>query len=115
MEGWTYGSEKSGYLRASNSRIFVNDTPTSVGEMIEEGVLLRDVMTERRYQLVLAGTVAAADKRLADIVVLALFSMDRMTCTLFRMSKCQAVRTPFSEQKDEKRRRKKPAEISCSY
>ena len=109
----TYGAEKTSYPGAVNPRVFVNrTTPKNVSEVIKEGIVLRSVVTERGHQLLLARPVAASDEGLAQVIVMALFNMDRVPFALIRVSERQAVRSPFGQQKDKKRHRPKMTEVS---
>ena len=88
--------------------------PKSLSEVIKEGVVLRSVVTKCRHKLFLAGTIAASNEGFAQIIVMALFDMDRVSLALKRVSERQAVRSPFRQQKDKKRRRPKITEVSMS-
>lgn len=113
MIGRTYGAEKTSYPGTVDPRVFVDWTPPKiVREVIKEGIVLQSVVTERGHQLLLARPIAASDEGLAQVIVMALFNMDRVPFALIRVSKRQAVRSPFGQQKDKKRRRPKMTEAS---
>lgn len=76
--------------------------------------MLRSVVTKRRHQLFLAGPIAASDEGFTQVIVMALFDMDRVPLALKRVSESQAMRSPFGQQKDQKGRRPKITEVSTA-
>lgn len=83
MIGRTYGAEKTSYPGAVDPRVFVNGTPPkNVREVIKEVIVLRSVVTKCRHQLLLARPIAAPDEGLAQVFVIALFDMDRVSFAL---------------------------------
>ena len=69
-------------------------------------------MTGIRHHLFLPRSVAAPDKRLAKIVVAVLLALDRMALTTYGVGECNAVRTPFGKQKNQKGRRDEAAKAN---
>ena len=88
--------------------------PKSLSEVIKEGVVLRGVVTKCRHKLFLAGAIAAPNEGFTQVIVMALFDMDRVPLALKRVSEGQAVRSPFGQQKDQKGRRPKITEVSTA-
>ena len=78
-------------------------------ERIEEWIALRDVVTRIRHHLFLPWALTAADQRLAGVVVAVLFALDRMSFTTHGVREGDAVRAPFSQQKNQKGRRDEAA------
>jgi hypothetical protein len=81
-------------------------------ELIVERVALRDVVTGIRHHLFLPWAVAAPDQSLAKIVVTVLFALDRMSFTTHGVGEGDAVRAPFSQQKNQKGRRDEAAKAN---
>ena len=81
-------------------------------EMIEEGIALRDVVTGIRHHLLLAWAVAAPNERFAEIVMPVLFALDRVSLAAHGMGESNTVRSPFSQQKNQKGRRNEAAKTS---
>lgn len=90
-------------------------TPPKIGsEAVKECIVLRRVVTERRHQLFLARPIAASDQGFTQVIVMALLDMHRVPLALKRVGERQAVRSPFGQQKDKKRRRPKMTEVSTA-
>jgi hypothetical protein len=81
-------------------------------EQIEERLTLSDVVTRIRHHLFLPWAVTAADQRLAEVVVTILFALDRMSFASHGVGEGNAVRAPFSQQKDQKGRRDEAAKAN---
>ena len=72
------------------------------------------VVTARRWQL-FPEPVAALDQRFTEIFVMTFFGMNSVRFPFIRVGEREAVRAPFGEQKNKKRRREDATDISAGY
>lgn len=112
MERGVGASRKEGDRSSIDEGRFERDRrEPHMREALKERAVLARVKPKVR-QIAALLSVVAADQRLTRIFMSALAGVyRRAVVTGCRMGKCEAMGTPFDEQKQQERRRKDPAEM----
>jgi hypothetical protein len=116
MEWRIWWPEERPYIRALEPRILLKiETNSGVEKSVEDGIMLRYMLTTVRSRDLGAPVVAASDQRFTYIFVLSLFGLSRARLPCDRVCEGNTVRTPFEHQEEKKGERTKASHGSFQH